>query len=67
MESLKDEHARALAVRPVSVIYVSIEEPQPARRRGPGAGGLLRAATVCVHRLADYVDDLRRSLERYSH
>lgn len=49
----------------VSVIYVSVDEPRPrpqhraARGRGP-----LSAAARALHRMADRVDDVRRSLER---
>lgn len=66
MESHKDERVQATAAGPISVIYVSVEEPQPAGwRGGEGPARLLRAAAVCLHMVADQVDDLRRSLERH--
>lgn len=50
----------------VPVIYVGEERPQPrvCPQRPHHGRGSLRDAARALHRAADYVDDLRRSLER---
>lgn len=54
---------RELVPAEVSLIYVSVEGParrpgRPVRGRGP-----LGAAARALHRMADHVDAVRRSLE----
>lgn len=64
-EGVGGEDTRALALRPVSVIYVQVDEPAQVNRcPTQGGPGLLRLAVLRLHRMADSVDDLRRSLER---
>ncbi len=59
------EGSRALTVAPVSVIYVSVDEPAPSMRCRPlEARGVLKAAAMLMHRLADQVDEARRSFEQ---
>lgn len=67
MESYERERSRALTAMPVSVIYVSVEEPSPANRcQAADGSNLLRVAICCLRRMTEYVDGFRLSLERYS-
>jgi hypothetical protein len=50
----------------VSVIYVSVDEAQPRACEEMRGLGPLRAAARAMHHMADRVDDVRRSLERYA-
>jgi hypothetical protein len=53
---------RGLVPQGVQVIYVSGGEPQQReQRRG---GRKLSRAAERLHRMADFVDDMRRSIER---
>jgi hypothetical protein len=50
--------------RDISVIYVSVDEAAPRPRPARGSRGALGFAARALHRMADYVDDVRHSLER---
>ncbi|HMQ31656.1 MAG TPA: hypothetical protein PKD53_13080 [Chloroflexaceae bacterium] len=67
MKTYERDQTYALTAGPVSVIYVSVDEPQPRERACPGGGwSLLRTAAAQLHHMADYVDEVRRSLERHA-
>lgn len=57
------ENSSGLVAPTVPVIYVSVDEPRP---HSPAANGRnrLRAAAKALHRMADKVDSVRRTLER---
>lgn len=55
---------RGLVPQGVSVIYVSVDEPRSEADRAVRGRGGLGAAARALHRMADRVDNLRRTLER---
>jgi hypothetical protein len=58
------EPERGLVPNRVSVIYVSVDEPRAKSRRAMQCWGSLGVAARALHRMADRVDDVRRTIER---